>query len=118
MPASVRADEPVTLKNLVPPGDTRKDEARAKAFSMDKALHFLDSAALNWHVEHNCFSCHTNYSYLYARPLVDAKTEAHREVRRCAEELVEKTWENKGPRWDMEVVCAAAALAFNDAHST
>lgn len=112
------ADEPVTLKNVVPPKDNAKDEPLAKSFSLDKALHFLDSAALGWQKNRACFSCHTNYAYLYARPLVDAKVEAHQEVRRYAEELVSERWVKKGPRWDAEVVCAAAALAFNDAHTT
>lgn len=112
------ADEPVTLKTVVPPADNRKDEPLAKAFSMDKALHFLDSASLHWQTKRACFSCHTNYAYLYARPLVDAKTPAHAEVRRFAEELVKDRWAEKGPRWDAEVICAAAALGFNDAHTT
>lgn len=112
------ADEPVTLKNVKEPAENRKDEPRAKTFSLERALHFLDSAALTWQTNCNCFTCHTNYAYLYARPLVNAKTEAHREVRRFAEEMVGERWAKEGPRWDMEVVCAAAALAFNDAHTT
>lgn len=113
-----RAGEPVTLKNLVPPAVNRKEEPLAKTFSLKNAVHFLDSASLAWQKKRTCFSCHTNYAYLYARPLVDGKAEAHQEVRRFAEEMVRDAWPKKGPRWDMEVVCAAAALAFNDAHTS
>lgn len=112
------ADEPITLKNFTPPEDNRKDEAITKTFSLDKAVHFLDNASLAWQVKRNCFTCHTNYAYLYARPMVDAKAEAHAEIRRHAEALVRDTWPKKGPRWDAEVICAASALAFNDAHTT
>jgi len=116
--AASRADEPVTLKNLVSPKINNPDEPVAKSFSLKNALHFLDSAALAWQVNQGCFTCHTNYAYLYARPMVDAKVEAHREVRGFAERMIAETWAKKGPRWDAEVVCAAAALAFNDAHTT
>jgi squalene-hopene/tetraprenyl-beta-curcumene cyclase len=117
-PLASFADDPVTLKNVAAPAENSKDEPLAKSFSLDKALHFLDSAALHWQKKQACFSCHTNYAYLYARPLIDAKPEAHQEVRRFAEELVSERWKKKGPRWDAEVICAASALAFNDAHTT
>lgn len=65
-----------------------------------------------------CRTCHTNYAYLYARPLITSNAPAHAAVRQFAEELVEKRWVEKGPRWDAEVVASAAALAFNDAATT
>ena len=109
------AAEPVTLKNVEPPAPNRKDEPLARQFSAEAALHFLDSAALQWQKQKKCFTCHTNYAYLYARPLVSADAPAHKEVRRFAEELVAERWKKQGPRWDAEVVATAAALAFNDA---
>ncbi|REJ90731.1 MAG: squalene--hopene cyclase [Planctomycetota bacterium] len=110
--------EPVTLSNVVDPGANEATEPIADEFSMNRAVHFLDSASLNWQKERQCFTCHTNYSYLYARPLVSADDESHQTVRSFAEELVATRWPEKGPRWDAEVVATAAALAFNDAHTT
>ncbi|HET6878862.1 MAG TPA: squalene--hopene cyclase [Pirellulales bacterium] len=112
------ADEAVTLENVSNPGPNRLDEPLAKEFSLAGAVRFLDSASLTWQKERHCFTCHTNYAYLYARPLVSSEAPAHAEVRRAAEELVEKRWPEKGPRWDAEVVATAAALAFNDASTT
>jgi squalene-hopene/tetraprenyl-beta-curcumene cyclase len=112
------ADEPVSLKNFKPPTDNSKDEPIAAAFSPSKAAHFLDSTALNWTVNQGCFSCHSNLTYLYARPRIAGPAPAHAEVRQALEDLVSKRWPDKGPRWDAEVVVAAAALAHNDAATT
>lgn len=116
--AVAHGDEAVTLENAANPGPNRLDEPMAAEFSLDGAVTFLDSAALSWQKERKCFTCHTNYAYLYARPLVSSEAPAHAEVRRAAEELVEQRWPDKGPRWDAEVVATAAALAFNDAAMT
>ncbi len=112
------AQEPVTLNNAIDPGPNKLNEPLAKSFSLKKGVHFLDSAALTWQKQRRCFTCHTNYAYLYARPLISSKAPAHDEVRQFAEELVNKRWPDKGPRWDAEVVATAAALAFNDAATT
>ena len=116
--SSLRADEPLSLKNYQAPADNKKDEPLAKQFSLAKATHFLDAAALHWTDKNTCFSCHSNFAYLYARPLVSAKAPAHDEVRKALEEMVTVRWKDKGPRWDAEVVASAAALAFNDAHTS
>jgi squalene-hopene/tetraprenyl-beta-curcumene cyclase len=110
-------DEPVSLKNFKPPAENKKDEPLASKFSLEKAANFLDSAALHWTKSQGCFSCHSNLTYLYARPLL-APAPAHAEVRQALEDLVSKRWKEKGPRWDAEVVVAAAALAHNDAATT
>ncbi len=115
---SAGADEPVSLKNFKPPADNSKDEPLAGQFSIAKAAHFLDSAALNWTKNQGCFSCHSNLTYLYARPPLAGPAPALAEVRAALEELVSKRWKDKGPRWDAEVVVAAAALAYNDAATT
>lgn len=116
--SAAAADDAVTLENVRDPGPNRLDEPLAKKFSLDGAVRFLDSASLTWQKERKCFTCHTNYAYLYARPLVSSEAAAHAEVRRSAEELVAQRWPEKGPRWDAEVVATAAALAFNDAATT
>lgn len=116
--ASSVAAEAVTLENVQDPGENRRDEPLAKEFSLEKAVGFLDSAALQWQKQRQCFTCHTNYAHLYARPSVSADAPAAKEVRKFAEELIQKRWADKGPRWDAEVVATAAALAFNDAATT
>jgi squalene-hopene/tetraprenyl-beta-curcumene cyclase len=112
------AAEPVTLDTVGDPGANVSDEPLAAAYSEEQAVRFLDSASLNWQKQRECFTCHTNYAYLYARPLVSADTDAHKTVRAFAEKLVSERWKDKGPRWDAEVVATAAALAFNDRHTT
>ncbi len=70
------------------------DEPLAKSFSLGKAAEFLDAASLAWNKERGCFTCHTNYSYLYARPLVSGKAPAHAEVRKALENLVGVRWKD------------------------
>ena len=108
------AAEAVTLENVADPGANRSDEP----FDLSKAVTFLDSASLQWQKQQKCFTCHTNYAHLYARPTTAAADPAAVEVRKFAEELITKRWEKDGPRWDAEVVATAAALAFNDAATT
>jgi squalene-hopene/tetraprenyl-beta-curcumene cyclase len=112
--SSAGAAEPAKPSPLAELGANRKDEPLAKKFSIERATRFLDAAALAWQKEKKCFTCHTNYAYLYARPAVSGDADAHKQVRRFAEELVRERWQKEGPRWDAEVVATAAALAFND----
>ena len=112
------AVEPVTLQNVVAPAANNSNEPLVKNFSIERATHFLDSASLAWQKQRKCFTCHTNYAYLYARPLISSKSGAHATIRKFAEDLVEKRWKDNGPRWDAEVVATAAALAFNDSETT
>jgi squalene-hopene/tetraprenyl-beta-curcumene cyclase len=114
---AVSADEP-TLKKYTPQAENVKDEAVAKQFSLAKAVGFLDNAALQWTDKRGCFACHTNYAYLYVRPMIDAKVQAHKEIREALETMVTQRWVTGKPRWDAEVVATAAALAFNDSLTT
>jgi squalene-hopene/tetraprenyl-beta-curcumene cyclase len=114
--ATVQAEE-LNLENSPAPTVNKPDETIAKEYSLDKATHFLDVASLDWTKSRKCFTCHTNYSYLMARPEI-GKAQAHQDVRTALETLVEKTWPGNGPRWDAEVVMAAATLAINDAKTT
>jgi squalene-hopene/tetraprenyl-beta-curcumene cyclase len=97
------------------PGPNSADEPFAERFSWDAAATFLDSASLHWTKSRKCFTCHTNYSYLLARPLVSPDSAAHSEIRAELERLVEQRWADQGPRWDAEVVMSAAILAGHDA---
>jgi squalene-hopene/tetraprenyl-beta-curcumene cyclase len=113
-----RGDEPKAPQGVAAPGDNTGAEPLAKQFSLDRAAEFLDTASLHWQNKQGCFTCHTNYAYLYARPLLNAKAPAHGTIRQALEEMVTVRWQEKGPRWPAEVVASAAALAFNDAHTT
>jgi squalene-hopene/tetraprenyl-beta-curcumene cyclase len=79
------ADDPVSLKNFTPPKDNSKDEPLAGKFSLEKAANFMDSAALHWTKSQGCFSCHSNLTYLYARPLLFCPAPAQSEVRQALE---------------------------------
>lgn len=116
--STLMAGDLVTLETAKDPGANKADEPMAKEFSLEKAVSFLDSAALIWQKDRQCFTCHTNYAHLYARPSIAGDAPAAKEVRKFAEELVEGRWPDKGPRWDAEVVATGAALAFNDAATT
>ena len=116
--SSLVAETNVTIDNVVPPAANSADEPLLDEYSLSKATEFLDSASLQWQKQRKCFTCHTNFAYLYARPAIAQNPTAHEQVRASAEQLVEKRWPEKGPRWDAEVVAAAAALAFNDAATT
>ena len=107
--------EELTLDSVTAPAANSVDEPLAAAFSLDSATRFLDEASLDWTKRRKCFTCHTNYSYLIARPCVSTAGAAHRQIRAALEELVDKRWETNGPRWDAEVVMSAAVLAMNDA---
>lgn len=113
-----RGDEPPAPENVAAPGPNRADEPLAADFSPEAAARFLDTASLDWTKNRQCFTCHTNYAYLMARPALSPEVKAHAQVRAALEELVEERWPEKGPRWDMEVVTTAAVLAFNDAATT
>jgi squalene-hopene/tetraprenyl-beta-curcumene cyclase len=100
------------------PGVNQPNEPLAKSFSIDSAVRFLDTAAAHWQSTHKCFTCHTNYAYLIARPAVGHDNDAHRSIRVALEDLVEKRWPKNGPRWDAEVVMTAAVLALSDRATT
>lgn len=115
LPSIALAAEPVTLDNVVAPSANAADEPLAAEFSLDSAVHFLDSAALDWQKSRNCLTCHTNYAYLMARPAVSADSPQLATVRAYAEALITDRWPTDGPRWDAEVAMTAAMLALNDA---
>ncbi len=116
--ASPLLAEELTLENVTAPAANSADEPLAEQFSLSAAARFLDQSSLDWTVRRKCFTCHTNYSYLMARPTINAEVVAHQQVRRALEELVTDRWSKQGPRWDAEVVMTAAVLAMNDTATT
>lgn len=116
----VEAAEPaVTLEaaEADPPGPNQADEPLRPSWSPQRAAAFLDATALLWQKRWGCFTCHTNFAYLMARPSLPrgSAAPAYQAVRAAAEEMVSKTWPSEGPRWDAEVVTTAAVLGFGDA---
>jgi squalene-hopene/tetraprenyl-beta-curcumene cyclase len=59
---------------------------------------------------------YTNYAYCTRGRWVERRGAQDRP--RFAEKLIAERWKDQGPRWPAEVVATAAALAFNDAHTT
>lgn len=110
--------QPATTASLAAPGANRADEPIAPTFSLTQAARFLDAASSDWTRTRRCFTCHTNYNYLLARPAISEASAVHQQVRRALEELVEVRWAEQGPRWDTEVVMSAAVLAYHDAATT
>jgi squalene-hopene/tetraprenyl-beta-curcumene cyclase len=117
LPVSVlSADDGITLENVVSPGPNRADEPFAEQFSMQQAIRFLDSAALSWQKERKCFSCHSNYAFLMARPAVTHDAPAHKQIREAAEYLA--THPRKVGYAPTEAVMVASVLAQNDTATT
>ena len=77
---------------------------------------FLDATALNWQKDHKCFACHSDYAFLFTRPLVSWKVPPHEEVRSKLEHLAEHPRDVKYRV--TETVMVASVLAQNDALTT
>ncbi len=94
-------------------GVNHDNEPLATEFSLEKALKFIDSAALNWGKRRGCVSCHTNGLYLTIPGDVLKGREASPQVRQLAENYV-GSWA-KGNRPSITgVISTAAFLAIND----
>jgi hypothetical protein len=74
--------EPVTLENVKDPGPNKLDEPVAEKFSLDRAVDFLDSASLTRQKQRQCFTCHTNYAYLLARPAISGDSADGQRIQR------------------------------------
>ena len=111
-------NSPVTLKNVEAPPEISPDEPLRSKFSAALAARYLDTSALHWQKQRKCGTCHTNFAYLVARPALKSVSPPSQEVRKFFESMVEKRWEDPGPRWDAEVVVAASLLAANDRLTT
>ncbi|MCZ6792374.1 MAG: squalene--hopene cyclase [Planctomycetota bacterium] len=118
--SSAHADESqgdgrITLENVTEPAPISPDEPLLGSFSPGRAARYLDRAALHWQKKHRCGTCHTNFSYLLARPALAAVSPAAGEVRSFFENLVEARWDTEGLRTGhSEVVATATGLALND----
>src|SRR6185295_3500753 len=70
------------------PPKNRPDEPLTDKFSLASAGEYLDKASVHWTATKKCFTCHTNYAYLMARPAIGGDDSAHRQVRAALEQLV------------------------------
>jgi squalene-hopene/tetraprenyl-beta-curcumene cyclase len=96
------------------------DEPMARELSYEKAARFLDNAAVTWTRARKCGTCHTNYPYLLARPLLASKGEIPpglAEVHRFFQDRAAR-WATVKPAFDAEVVMTAGTLAAFDAATT
>jgi squalene-hopene/tetraprenyl-beta-curcumene cyclase len=112
--APAQAPQPAKLQINSP------DEPMAKVLSLEKSAAFLDNQSLAWTQGRKCGTCHTNYPYLLARPLLKGDMTAHIEVRKFFEDRIANWSSGKkedAPRWDTEVVATAATLAIQDSQT-
>jgi squalene-hopene/tetraprenyl-beta-curcumene cyclase len=112
---SAPAKAPAPAKKAPAP-ECSPDEPIAKDFSLDRAAAYLDKTCLDWTRQRKCGSCHTTYPYLMARPALKGDSPAYAEVRKFFDNRASH-WDTAKPIWPAEVICTAAALAINDAHT-
>ncbi|MDF1738217.1 MAG: terpene cyclase/mutase family protein [Verrucomicrobiales bacterium] len=119
---SVFAQEgPVTLDQV--PGELQEiseDEPLAKTFSPEAAARYLDEASLTWQKKKKCATCHTNMSYMMARPALGNVLEDSGEVRAFFEDYRKVRWAKKGPGENQGFwpIVVATGLVFNDLQTT
>lgn len=112
--APAAAEEAPRPADVEAPPPISESEPLAEALSLERAARYLDAVSLRWQKEKGCGTCHTNFAHLMARPSAASLVPSPPAVREFFEDMVAKRWEEKGPRWDAEVVCAAVTLAWND----
>ena len=118
----VAAQEPgvLTLDNVPSANRIVADEPIREDFSAEQAARYLDTASLNWQKSRKCATCHTNMSYLMARPALSSALEDSGEVRKFFENYYMQRWEGgkKSPGNAYDPVVVGAALAFNDVQTS
>ena len=90
------------------------EEAVASDYSHQRGVDFLDRTSMAWTNKYKCFTCHTNFAHLIAVSELEQRPEYFQKVRTSLNELVQARWQEKGPRWDAEVVMAAMTLTLVD----
>ncbi len=100
-------EEPQILK-------VSSEEVVASDYSYQRAVDFLDRTSMAWTNKYKCFTCHTNFAHLIAVSELGQRPKYFQKVRTSLNELVQTRWQEKGPRWDAEVVMAAMTLTLVD----
>lgn len=116
LPTVALGDEPLTLENVPSYDANRADEPMRSEFSLRAAVRFLDAAALNWQKNRKCFACHSDYAFLFTRPVVSWQVPAHEQIRSNLERRAEKP--ETGRHRVAQTAMAASVLAQNDALTT
>lgn len=115
------AGEIVTFEGV--PGELEEispDEPMAAEFSAEKAALYLDRASLNWQKKKKCATCHTNMSYMMARPALSSVQKDSGEVRAFFEDYRKVRWAKRGPTEDQGFwpIVVGTGLTFNDVGSS
>lgn len=105
-------------REMLIPGLPRATDAEpfAAGYSPARATAFLDDVAVRWTRHNKCGSCHTNISYLMARPQRDggAPVAAVAEVRSSLLTFADETWRGDGDLKTFMLAPIAGALSIND----
>ncbi|NNE92332.1 MAG: squalene--hopene cyclase [Verrucomicrobiales bacterium] len=116
----VFGQEIVTLDNVPDAKPIKGDEPVRAEFSAEMAARYLDTASLAWQHSRDCATCHTNMSYLMARPALKSALPDSGEVREFYEAYFTERWEGgkEAPKTDYDPVVVSTALVFNDLQTT
>ena len=105
-------------RKMLVPGLPRATAAEpfAAGFSARRAETFLDDVAVRWTRHNKCGSCHTNISYLMARPQSDSgkPIAAVAEVRSSLLAFADETWRGNSDLKTFMLAPIAGALSIND----
>lgn len=121
-PFAVRADDPYKeLQTTNSTQDTAQEPVRA-SFSLEAAAQYLDRRAHL--VEHDCYACHSTFTYLPARSLIDPLAEEVMRTRILLERLMtmlhdpKQAAKVKTQHINRVRILAAVELARHDAATT
>ncbi len=115
--SSAQAPGSITLENVPPAKPIVASEATRTNFSAEQAARYLDIASLNWQKANGCVTCHTNMSYLMARPALTHALADSGDVRKFFESYYQERWDQgkNSPTLGYNPVVVATGLSFNDA---
>ncbi|MDC0276061.1 hypothetical protein OAL00_03920 [Verrucomicrobiales bacterium] len=113
-PVITLEDVPDDLQTITP------DEPIAAEFSPAKAAQYLDQASLTWQKKKKCATCHTNMSYMMARPALSSFQKDSGEVRAFYEAYPNEHWKKKPPseKQGFWTIVVGTGLTFNDLQTT
>lgn len=113
--------KPVTLADVSDElQEISADEPLAETFSAEAAARYLDQASLSWQKKKKCATCHTNMSYMMARPALGSVLPDSGEVRAFFENYRKVTWKEKplNESQGFWTIVLATGLTFNDLQVT
>jgi hypothetical protein len=95
------------------------DEPRLAAYDERKAARFLDDISLRFTRQNNCATCHTNVSYLMARPLIKSakNSAASAEVRSLLLNVADEQLAKPTPYLQVYLAPIVSAVVIHDARA-